>query len=195
MFHRPCPDAMNLSTSLARRPDRRVMLCTLFVACVGAVPPAAAQPGPATRAADLPMLKVQQAWIRPADKGQSSTGAHMVVTSRHDSLLVGLSSPVAASGEVHRSELDGSVMRMRPLPHLALPGGRPVSLQPGNGHTHLMLLGLKAPLELGQRVPITLQLQMANGDRRSQVVEFVVATAQPALPRPKPQEPPIPFKR
>lgn len=186
---------MNPSIPLACRPDRRVVLCTLVLACVGVMPPALAQPRPATRAADLPMLKVQQAWIRPADKGQSSTSAYMVITSRHDSLLVGLSSPVAASGEVHRSEMDGSVMRMRPLPHLALPGGRPMSLQPGTGHTHLMLSGLKAPLALGQRVPITLQLQMANGDRRSQVVEFVVATAQPALPRPKPQEPPIPFKR
>lgn len=188
-------DAMNPLPPLARRPDRRTVLWTLVFGCIGVMPPAAAQPRPVTRAADLPMLKVQQAWIRPADKGQSASAAYMVITSRHDSLLVGLSSPVSASGELHRSELDGAVMRMRALPHFALPGGRPMSLQPGAGHTHLMLLGLKAPLELGQRVPITLHLQMPNGDRRSQSVDFVVATAQPALPRPKPQEPPIPFKR
>jgi hypothetical protein len=49
---------------------------------------------------------------------------------------------------------------MRPVPGgLELPPGKPVSLQPGG--YHIMLTGVKAPLQGGQSIPVRLTFEHA----------------------------------
>ena len=83
--------------------------------------------------------------------------------------LLGASTPVAATVELHRMEMDGDVMRMRAVPVIELPAQTEVRLRHGtaNGH-HLMLLGLKAPLKDGDRFPVILSFQRA-GEREVMV--------------------------
>jgi len=64
------------------------------------------------------------------------------------------STPVAATAEVHETTNDNGVMRMRPVPTLALEPGKSVTLTPGG--YHLMLMGLKHPLKQGDSFPLTL---------------------------------------
>jgi periplasmic copper chaperone A len=75
--------------------------------------------------------------------------------------LISARTPVAESVEIHRSTLDGNVMRMRPIAALELPAGAELRLRHG-GDTHLMLVGLKARLEDGQRFTLQLRFERAG---------------------------------
>ncbi len=81
--------------------------------------------------------------------------------------LLGARTPAAASVEIHRSTMDGDVMRMRAIDALDLPAGVRLMLQEAGG-THLMLIGLRAPLVEDQRFPITLRFERA-GEREVMV--------------------------
>ncbi len=125
-------------------------------------------------------VKVEAAWARTSVPGQMGTGAFMTLTASQPLKLTGVSSPVAGVAEVHEMKMDGDVMKMRAIPHLDLPAGKPVQLKPGG--YHVMLLDLKAPLTVGSTVPVTLQLQDATGQRSSQLVQLPVSARPPAVP-------------
>lgn len=116
---------------------------------------------------------VQDAWIRGTVAGQKATGLFMTLTSAQAGKLVGGSSPVAATLEIHEMAMAGDVMKMRELTSgLALPAGRPVELKPGG--YHVMLMGLKKPLGAGEVVPVTLEIAGADGKRLTVDVKATV---------------------
>jgi copper(I)-binding protein len=123
---------------------------------------------------------IANAWVRASVPGQQATGAFMQITARQPARLVGASSPVAASAEVHEMKMEGDVMRMRALPLLDLPAGQAVALEPG-GH-HIMLIGLKRPLAVGETVPLTLTVQDADGQTRAIEVAAPVRALNAAAP-------------
>jgi copper(I)-binding protein len=100
------------------------------------------------------------AWVRATVPGQQATGLFVDLKSPTAARLVGGSSPVAASVEVHEMRMDGGVMRMRALEALPLPAGQAVSLKPGS--YHVMLMGLKTAVKAGNRVPVTLTIDRAG---------------------------------
>ena len=73
---------------------------------------------------------------------------------------MGVSSPVAASVELHEMKMDGSVMRMRPVASIDLPKMQDVELKPGG--YHVMLMGLKGQLKAGDKVPLTLKIEQGG---------------------------------
>jgi copper(I)-binding protein len=75
---------------------------------------------------------------------------------------------------MHASSMAGGVMRMAPEARVPVPAGGQVSFAPGG--RHLMLVGLKRPLKIGDRVPAT--LTFASGTRLQ--VDFVVQAQAPA---------------
>jgi periplasmic copper chaperone A len=108
-----------------------------------------------------PEVKVEGAWIRGTAQGQSGTGGFMTITAKQSMRLVGITSPVAGTAEVHEMKMDGDVMRMRALPSLELPAGKAVELK--SGGNHMMLMDLNQTLKYGSTVPITLLLTDALG--------------------------------
>lgn len=129
--------------------------------------------------AATPAVVVADAWIRATVPGQSGTGGFMKLTAQHESLeLLGFSSSVAGTAELHEMAMEGDVMRMRPVNALPLPKGRAVALKPG-GH-HLMLMGLNTPLKAGSQVPIRLIYKDAKGKTLEQAVNVPVLAAAPA---------------
>ena len=73
--------------------------------------------------------------------------------------------------------LDNGIMRMRPLPNgLEVSAGGEASLAPGGNH--IMLIGLKAPLKEGDRVPATLRFARAG----TLTIHFKVGAAGAAVP-------------
>ena len=117
-------------------------------------------------------LVIGHPWARETAPGQSAGGGFMTVTNKGaqaDRLLSGTSS-AAKDVQIHSVNMDGGVMRLRPLPHgLRVPAGQTVTLKPGG--YHIMLLGLKRPLKQGSRIPVTLHFQRAGKVR----VELTVA--------------------
>jgi periplasmic copper chaperone A len=83
--------------------------------------------------------------------------------------LIGAESPLADKIEIQGIKVVGAEARMRLLEKgIGIPVGMPIELKP-RGY-HLLLQGVKAPLQLGQKVPVTLIFEMAG--RRD--VELVV---------------------
>jgi periplasmic copper chaperone A len=138
------------------RPNPFVALfIALFAAAFGGPMPARAAPPAAVILAADGGVMVHDAWAR-ASPGAATTGAAYVTLmggSQPDQ-LIGASTPVAATAEVHESINDNGVMKMRPLPAVAIPAGGTVTFVPGG--THIMLTGLKQKLTAGQSFPLTL---------------------------------------
>jgi len=87
--------------------------------------------------------------------------------------LVGASSPLAKSVEIHEMSMSGDMMQMRALPQgVAIPAGGRADLSPGGAH--LMLLGLRKQLVAGDVVPLTLDFAKAGEIH----VELQVGVAQ-----------------
>jgi periplasmic copper chaperone A len=110
----------------------------------------------------LGSLKIEQPWVRPTVPGQSTGGAYLSVSNAGPAAdrLLGGSSAVAARVEVHEMRMEGNVMRMRELTAVDLPVGTRIQLAPGG--LHLMLIDLKAPLKIGDKVPLTLRFEKAG---------------------------------
>ena len=124
-------------------------------------------------------LSVKDAWARASVPGQKASGVFMQLTAQQASRLVGVSSPAAAVAEVHEMKMEGDVMRMRALGQgLELPAGTPVALRPGG--YHIMLMDLKAPLQAGSTLALTLRLQDAQGAISEQVLSLPVLASAPA---------------
>lgn len=110
-------------------------------------------------------VTVDKPWVRTTVPQQTTTGAFMTITSARGGRLVEVSSPVAASVEVHEMKMVGDMMKMRPVDALPLPAGKPVELKAGA--YHMMLMGLKAPVKFGDVVPIRLVVEDARGKRET----------------------------
>lgn len=80
---------------------------------------------------------------------------------RTDDKLVSASSPIADHVELHTMSMDGDAKRMRAVQGIPLPAGGHVEMAPGNGY-HLMLIGIKRPFKLGDRIPLTLKFEKAG---------------------------------
>lgn len=89
--------------------------------------------------------------------------------------LLSASSPIAARVELHRSVLDGGVMRMRAVPAIDLPPQAVTPLR-HSGEYHLMLIDLKQPLKDGDRFDMTLNFERAG----TQTVKVWVQTPRDA---------------
>jgi hypothetical protein len=67
-------------------------------------------------------------------------------------------------------KMDGGTMKMRAIPRLDVPAGKPVSLAPGG--YHVMLMDLKQQLKKGDTVPLTLKVE--NKDKKIETIELKV---------------------
>jgi copper(I)-binding protein len=126
----------------------------------------------AVGAADPPGISLEHVWAR-ASAGGATTGAvyFTIVDNGAPDRLVGVSTPAAASAQLHESINDNGVMKMRAAPSIALETGKPVTFKPG-GH-HVMLFGLKAPLKAGGDFPLTLTFEHAPPMTVTTAVEAV----------------------
>jgi copper(I)-binding protein len=107
-------------------------------------------------------VTVKDAWVRATVPGQSTTAAYMTLHSSADAKVVSVATPAAKRAEVHSNEMKGGIMRMRPVPALALPAGKDVPLQ---GDTHVMLMDVVRPLSAGETVPLAITVEDAKGQR------------------------------
>jgi copper(I)-binding protein len=117
-------------------------------------------------------VSVTAPWVRATVPAQKSTGAYMHLLSPVPARLVGVSSPVAATVELHQMEAKGDMMKMRQVDGIDLPAGKGVNL--ASGSYHIMLVGLKRQLKQGEAVQITLQVLGADKKRESVTVRVPV---------------------
>jgi copper(I)-binding protein len=104
---------------------------------------------------------VQDAWARPTVQGQTVGGGYFRIDGgpTGDRLLA-VSADIAQSVELHTMRMDGDVMRMRQLDSVDVPAKQSVEFKPGG--MHVMLIGLKTPLKVGNNFPMTLRFEKAG---------------------------------
>ena len=106
-------------------------------------------------------VRVEGAWARATVPSQSATGAFMRLTADKDVVLTGVSSPVARVVEVHEMSMDKDIMRLRAVDQLPLKAGQTNELK--SGGLHIMMMGLKKQIKVGEVVPLTLSFKAADG--------------------------------
>ncbi len=117
-------------------------------------------------------VSVSAPWVRATVPVQKSSGAFMVLRSAHPARLVEVRSPVAASVELHQSQMKGGMMSMEEVDGIDLPAGQDVNL--ASGGYHVMLVGLKRQLKEGETVPLTLVVESAQHKRENVTVQASV---------------------
>ena len=97
--------------------------------------------------------------IRLLPPGTPNTSAYFQIENKgsKDVFLVGASSEISDTLELHNHIMKGEVMKMVQQEQVRIPAGESVSFEPGG--LHVMVFGLKAPLSEKQKVTINLLTQ------------------------------------
>ncbi|MFA5370862.1 MAG: copper chaperone PCu(A)C [Sideroxydans sp.] len=109
-------------------------------------------------------VTVSDAWSRATAPGQDNGMLQAVITSKKAAELVGASCKCAKTVELHSMVTEGGMMKMRQVESIELPAGEAVDM--GAQGYHLMLMGLKKPLQEGQKVEVVLKLRGADGKEK-----------------------------
>lgn len=126
-------------------------------------------------------LQIGHPWSRPAAAGMTGAGYLTIANHGAADRLTAVETAVAERVEIHLSVMSGGVARMNKVQGgLAVGRHQTVALKPGGAH--LMLIKLKQPLKVGDKVPATLVFQKAG---RVPVVFMVQAAPPAAKPEPK----------
>jgi periplasmic copper chaperone A len=128
---------------------------------VAAVATAGAEAG-ATVAPASPEISVSDVWARTSPDMAENGAAYMVIANKGtaDDKLLGATGDVAAAVEIHETKEEGGMMKMAPVEAVLVPAGGQVELKPGG--YHVMLIGMKSPLQAGQKFPLTLRFARAG---------------------------------
>jgi hypothetical protein len=107
-------------------------------------------------------LTIGHPWARATVGTSRPGGAYLTITNKgaEADRLTGAECAIAERVELHRSGMDGGMMRMTPVTAIEVPAGGKVTLAPGG--YHVMLIGLKKPLAAGSKVPLTLVFEKAG---------------------------------
>jgi len=108
-------------------------------------------------------LDIGHPWSRPTPKEANIAGGYLTITNKGKTAdrLIGGSSPVAGQIEVHEIvDVDG-MAKTRPVANgIEIKPGKTVELKPGA--LRIVLLGLKEPLQVGQKIKGTLVFEKAG---------------------------------
>lgn len=123
-------------------------------------------------------IHVADAKARPTAPG--GTGVVYMTVMNHgaaDDDLTGLSTPIADKAEMHRTTDTNGVSRMDAVADLPLKANGAVDFGPGG--LHVMLMGLKQPLKIGDSFPLTLTFAKAGPVTVTVSVQQIKGKANP----------------
>jgi periplasmic copper chaperone A len=108
-------------------------------------------------------IVISDAWVREVPPGTSMSAGYMTIENKatNDDKLIGISSDVAESAELHISKVDeNGVATMEMIKILDLPSGEAIELKPGG--MHIMLIGLKESLVGKDSVKLNLNFEKSG---------------------------------
>jgi copper(I)-binding protein len=113
--------------------------------------------------AAAPAIDISRVMARASAPGQPSAAVYLTIKNNGaiaDKLLR-ITTPVAASAELHTMSMTGNVMKMREVTEVTIAADSTLTMAPGGGY-HVMLTGLKQPLVEGQPVALRLTFDKAG---------------------------------
>ena len=107
-------------------------------------------------------IQVHHPWSRATPPGAQVGVGYMEIRNRgtRPDRLVSASTPVAKRVELHVTQRDGEIARMRQLKAFDIPPGERMLLAPDGAH--LMLVDLVGPLKKGERFKMQLRFEHAG---------------------------------
>lgn len=130
--------------------------------------------------ADVPAaVIVIDAWAGATPPTAQNGAAYLALKNGpNPDRLLAVSSPVARAVEIHEMRRENGLLRMREQAQLPLAPKAELSFMPGG--RHLMLIGLKQPLRVGDSVPLILKFRHAGTIEVRAVVREHGADSAPA---------------
>ena len=127
----------------------KTFIAWLLLACV-----------PALQAAES--MRVEDAWARETPPGVTNGAAYVTLINEASDKdrLVSVRGAVSETVELHTHLMEGDMIMMRQVESIEVDAGDRTVLEPGG--KHLMLIGLKQPLVVGDRFPLTLEFEKAG---------------------------------
>src|SRR3984957_16760429 len=128
-------------------------------------------------------LEIDHPWSRAVPKGATVAAGYVTIknTGTEPDRLLGGSTPVAGKFEVHEMSMDKGVMKMRPVTGgLEIKPGETVEPKPQS--FHIMMMGLKQPIEKGKPFKGSLTFEKAGSVDVDFAVEAVGAPPAAAAP-------------
>jgi copper(I)-binding protein len=120
-----------------------------------------------------PDVRVEDVWSRPAvmlgetesegEMSRAGTGAvflTLINQGQEAERLIGAQTDVADTVEVHQTVMEGDVMRMQRVEYVEIGAGAEVLLKPGD--YHIMLIGMRRDLAVGDRFSVTLLFENSD---------------------------------
>jgi copper(I)-binding protein len=107
----------------------------------------------------IAQVTIENAWARATPPGAKLAAGYMTIRNAGAAdRLIGASSPAAERVEMHITQRDGDVSRMRQVKAYEVKGS--FELKPGGAH--LMFVNIKAPFTEGQKIPVVLKFEKAG---------------------------------
>jgi len=112
-----------------------------------------------TAAGGMTGVMVANPWVREAPPTAAALGGFMVLMNHTNkpAVLMGATSPAAEEVQLHRSVMEGGMMKMLHQHMIEIPANGQVEFKPGD--YHLMLMKPKQVLKAGDKIEITLQFK------------------------------------
>jgi hypothetical protein len=128
-------------------------------------------------------IDIADPWSRATPKGASVAAGYVRITNNGTApdRLMGGSSDVAPTFELHEMTMENGVAKMRPVKGgLEIKPGETVELKPGS--FHVMFVGLKKPLSAGEHVKGTLVFEKAGSVGVEFDVRAMGASSESTMP-------------
>ncbi|MCX6409211.1 MAG: copper chaperone PCu(A)C [Actinobacteria bacterium] len=139
---------------------KQIIVGALALSTVIAIPVAMANvAAPVAKAATKEKVSISGAWVRPSMMGKDMTAGYMKikVTGTSDTLTKVAVPMSIGMAQLHETVMVDGSMSMREVKQVVIAKGATLKLEPGS--YHIMLMGLKSPITVGQKVPITLTFE------------------------------------
>ncbi len=106
-----------------------------------------------------PLIVIKDAWIRAVPPSSKNTALFMIIENKGDEedTLISVKTDIAKMSMIHKTENKNGVMKMVHIKKLKIPPKSKVILKPGG--LHIMLMGLKRPLKIGEKENVLLEFQ------------------------------------
>ena len=106
-------------------------------------------------------IALVEGWVRPTVSSTTAIYGKFINLGAEDDMLIGISSDIAPTIEIHESSMTEGMMEMRPMEGgIHLPAQGVVSLEAGG--LHGMVIGLEDFVEVGQTVAVTFEFMNAG---------------------------------
>ena len=107
-------------------------------------------------------VMIHDGWARASIGSAPNSAAYVTLMTHGETAdkLVGVSTPVAETAELHNHIMEGDIAKMREVEAIEVKPGEMARLEPGG--FHVMLMGLRGPLNAGDMLPLTLIFEQAG---------------------------------